>query len=267
MPSTSSATPRADRPALIARAEGGPVREVSWAELQRDTAAFAARLRQWGVAPGDRVASYLPNRTETVVAFLACASIGAVWSSCAPDMGPGVVLDRLRQIEPSAAAGHRQHALQRQDAGPRDGRRRTAARAAERKERGACRQGRSHPSGRPPGATARPGPTRSRPMPSSSTRACRSSTRCGSCTRRAPPACPRRWCMAMAASCSRTSRHSSCNTTCAPVTACFFSAAPAGSSGTCRSGRCSRARRSCCTTATRRGPTSRRCGDSSTSTA
>jgi acetoacetyl-CoA synthetase len=90
----------ADAPALIARSEEGPVREVSWSELQRDTGALAARMRQWGIVAGDRVASYLPNRVETVVAFLACASIGAIWSSCAPDMGAGVVLDRLRQIEP-----------------------------------------------------------------------------------------------------------------------------------------------------------------------
>ena len=88
------------RPAVIARAEGEPLREVSWAELKRDTAALAARLRALGVGRGDRVASYLPNRPETIVAFLACASIGAIWSSCAPDMGPAVVLDRLRQIEP-----------------------------------------------------------------------------------------------------------------------------------------------------------------------
>jgi acetoacetyl-CoA synthetase len=90
----------ADRPALIARSEDAPAREVSWAELQRDTGALAARMRQWGIVAGDRVASYLPNRVETVVAFLACASIGAIWSSCAPDMGAGVVLDRFRQIEP-----------------------------------------------------------------------------------------------------------------------------------------------------------------------
>jgi acetoacetyl-CoA synthetase len=87
-------------PALIARGENTPTREVSWAELQRDTGALAARMRQWGIVAGDRVASYLPNRVETVVAFLACASIGAIWSSCAPDMGAGVVLDRLRQISP-----------------------------------------------------------------------------------------------------------------------------------------------------------------------
>ena len=88
------------RPALITRREDAPVQEVSWAALQRDTGAFAARLRALGVVAGDRVASYLPNRAETVVAFLACASIGAIWSSCAPDMGASVVLDRLRQIEP-----------------------------------------------------------------------------------------------------------------------------------------------------------------------
>jgi acetoacetyl-CoA synthetase len=57
-------------------------------------------MRAWGICAGDRVAGYLPNRPETVVAFLACASIGAIWSSGSPDTGPSVVLDRLRQIEP-----------------------------------------------------------------------------------------------------------------------------------------------------------------------
>ncbi|MGO9360110.1 MAG: acetoacetate--CoA ligase [Xanthobacteraceae bacterium] len=87
-------------PAIIARSETGGVREVSWAELKRDTAALAAHLRALGVAPGDRVASYMPNRPETVIAFLACASIGAIWSSCSPEMGLTMVLDRFRQIEP-----------------------------------------------------------------------------------------------------------------------------------------------------------------------
>jgi acetoacetyl-CoA synthetase len=89
-----------ERPALIARREGEPVQRVSWAALRRDVGAFAATLRRLGVGTGDRVASSLPNRPETVVAFLACASLGAVWSSCGPDMGPSVVLDRLAQIEP-----------------------------------------------------------------------------------------------------------------------------------------------------------------------
>jgi acetoacetyl-CoA synthetase len=88
------------RPALIARSEDTGTHEVSWAELKRDTAALAQRLRALRIGPGDRVASYMPNRAETVVAFLACASLGAIWSSCAPDMGATVVLDRFRQIEP-----------------------------------------------------------------------------------------------------------------------------------------------------------------------
>jgi len=92
------ATP--DQPAVIAHSEDEPLQCISWAELERSTAALAATLRGWGVQPGDRVASYMPNRPETLIAFLACASIGAVWSSCAPDMGASVVLDRLRQIEP-----------------------------------------------------------------------------------------------------------------------------------------------------------------------
>jgi acetoacetyl-CoA synthetase len=93
-----NATP--EQPAVIARSEDGAVQHISWAELERSTAALAATLRGWGVRPGDRVASYMPNRPETLIAFLACASIGAVWSSCATDMGASVVLDRLRQIEP-----------------------------------------------------------------------------------------------------------------------------------------------------------------------
>lgn len=87
------------RPAVVARNEAG-VREVSWRELQDQAGALAARLRALGIQAGDRVAAYLPNQPETVVAFLACASIGAIWSSCATDMGPSVVLDRLQQIEP-----------------------------------------------------------------------------------------------------------------------------------------------------------------------
>jgi len=88
------------QPAVIARSEDVPLQHIAWNELERATAALAATLRGWGVGPGDHVASYMPNRPETVIAFLACASIGAVWSSCAPDMGAPVVLDRLRQIEP-----------------------------------------------------------------------------------------------------------------------------------------------------------------------
>ncbi|HPP97813.1 MAG TPA: AMP-binding protein, partial [Ottowia sp.] len=87
-------------PAIISENEKGLVRELSWPELRRQVAALALHLRAQGVQPGDRVAAYLPNVPETIVAFLAAASIGAVWSVCAPDMGSHAVLDRFRQIEP-----------------------------------------------------------------------------------------------------------------------------------------------------------------------
>ena len=86
--------------AVISEDEKGRVRALSWPELKRQSAALALHLQAQGVQPGDRVAAYLPNMPETMVAFLACASIGAVWSVCAPDMGTSAVLDRLRQIEP-----------------------------------------------------------------------------------------------------------------------------------------------------------------------
>ncbi|MDE2564250.1 MAG: acetoacetate--CoA ligase [Burkholderiales bacterium] len=73
---------------------------LGWPELQRQVRCFAARLRAAGVQPGDRVGAYLPNTPHAVVAFLACASVGAIWSVCSPDMGPVAVLDRFRQIEP-----------------------------------------------------------------------------------------------------------------------------------------------------------------------
>lgn len=88
------------RPALIARNETGDPYEFSWDQLQREAGAMAASLRRLGISKGDRVVSYLPNRPETVVAFMACASLGAIWSSCAPDMGVRVVTDRFSQIEP-----------------------------------------------------------------------------------------------------------------------------------------------------------------------
>ncbi|WP_334153577.1 acetoacetate--CoA ligase [Tepidimonas sp.] len=91
----------AGQPAIIAEDELGRVRTVGWRELQRDVAALAVGLRALGVRRGDRVAAYLPNLAETVVAFLACASLGAIWSVCAPDMGTAAVLDRFRQIEPT----------------------------------------------------------------------------------------------------------------------------------------------------------------------
>lgn len=99
-----------ERPAIVFADESGTDLEISWAELERQVASLATALRGFGVVPGDRVVAYLPNRPEAVVAFLACASLGAIWSICSPDMGPVSVLDRFRQIEPKvliAADGYR----------------------------------------------------------------------------------------------------------------------------------------------------------------
>ncbi|MBA4266878.1 MAG: acetoacetate--CoA ligase, partial [Comamonadaceae bacterium] len=86
--------------AVISRNEKGRQVELSWPELQRQVASLALHLQGQGVKPGDKVAAYLPNVPEAMVAFLATVSIGAVWSICAPDMGTNAVLDRFRQIEP-----------------------------------------------------------------------------------------------------------------------------------------------------------------------
>ncbi|MFP7296729.1 acetoacetate--CoA ligase [Neobacillus niacini] len=89
-----------DKAAIIYESETRHQQELSWAELKRNTAAVAGYLRSKGVKPGDRVVSYAPNIHETVTAFLACASIGAVWSSCAPEFGIQSVIDRFKQIGP-----------------------------------------------------------------------------------------------------------------------------------------------------------------------
>ena len=89
-------------PAIVSRNEKDQHRELGWPELRRQAAALALHLRAQGVQPGDRVAAYLPNIPEAMVALLATVSLGAVWSICAPDMGAAAVLDRFRQIEPKA---------------------------------------------------------------------------------------------------------------------------------------------------------------------
>ncbi len=92
----------AGHPAIVFRNEGmgRALATTDWPALRTRVASLAAALRGLGVVPGDRVCAYLPNTPDTVLAFLACASLGAVWSVCSPDMGPVAVLDRWRQIEP-----------------------------------------------------------------------------------------------------------------------------------------------------------------------
>ena len=77
-----------------------PARSLSWPALRQQVASLALHLRAQGVQPGDRVAAYLPNIPEAIVAFFATVSIGGIWSICAPDMGTNAVLDRFKQIEP-----------------------------------------------------------------------------------------------------------------------------------------------------------------------
>jgi acetoacetyl-CoA synthetase len=88
-------------PAIVFQNERLPAPvETSWPALRTQVAALAQAMRAAGVQRGDRVAAWLPNTPHAIVAFLATASLGAVWSICSPDMGPVAVLDRFRQIEP-----------------------------------------------------------------------------------------------------------------------------------------------------------------------
>jgi acetoacetyl-CoA synthetase len=89
-----------DAPALVFQGEDRARRVLSHAELLRQVNRLSHTLRGWGVAPGDRVAGYLPNLPEAVIAMLAATSLGAIWSSCSPDFGARGVIDRFGQIGP-----------------------------------------------------------------------------------------------------------------------------------------------------------------------
>lgn len=91
---------RPDAPALVVQSETFDRKSLSWSELRDQVASVAGRLREMGVGQGDRVVAILPNTETALIAFLATASIGAIWSLCAPDMGHVAILDRFRQIEP-----------------------------------------------------------------------------------------------------------------------------------------------------------------------
>jgi acetoacetyl-CoA synthetase len=89
-----------DSPAVLAYDETGPVRTVSWPQLRGEVGAAAAWLSVHGVRRGDRVVAYLSNRVEALIGLLACASIGAIWSSCSPEYGAPAAIDRFAQLEP-----------------------------------------------------------------------------------------------------------------------------------------------------------------------
>jgi acetoacetyl-CoA synthetase len=89
-----------DQVAILHASELRELGEITWGELRSNVAACAAGLRSLGVESGDRVVAYLPNIAEATVAFLAVASIGAVWSGASPDFGAGSLIDRFAQIGP-----------------------------------------------------------------------------------------------------------------------------------------------------------------------
>ncbi len=89
-----------DEPAILAASELRQLETLRWGELRAEVARVAAGLRGLGVGAGDRVVAYMPNVAETVVAFLATASLGAVWSSASPDFGADSVVDRFAQVDP-----------------------------------------------------------------------------------------------------------------------------------------------------------------------
>ena len=91
---------RGDQPAVVGVAEDGTTVELSWDALRDQVGRATAGLRRLGVEPGDRVVGYLPNIPEAIVAFLATASVGAVWSACAPDIGARSAADRFAQLDP-----------------------------------------------------------------------------------------------------------------------------------------------------------------------
>lgn len=89
-----------ERPALVFKSEGSPHINISWDQLENEVAAFRSFLLSQGIVKGDCIAGFLPNIPETIVAFLAANSLGAIWSCCSPDFGVSTVIDRFAQIEP-----------------------------------------------------------------------------------------------------------------------------------------------------------------------
>ena len=183
-----------EHPALLFGNEAGELGTISYAELGRRVAAAAAGLRGLGVAKGDRVVAYLPNVPETVIAMLATASIGAIWSSCAPEFGVSSVVDRFAQIEPKvlvAVDGYRYNGAwhDRRDA-LAEIRRRLPTLEATVLVGAAGREGPAGPTATAPWPGT--GCWRTGPGPSWTSSRWPSTIRCGCCTPRAPPGCPRR---------------------------------------------------------------------------
>jgi acetoacetyl-CoA synthetase len=86
--------------ALVFAGEDRDLSELSWRDLKARVTVIARWLRESGLQPGDRVAAYLTNSPEAVIAMLATVSAGGIWTACSPDLGTPSVLDRFTQLEP-----------------------------------------------------------------------------------------------------------------------------------------------------------------------
>src|ERR1700727_2893229 len=109
-----------DTVAVVAHSQTRPELEVPFGELREQVARARAGLQRLGVGPGDRVVAYLPNIPETLVAFIATASLGAIWAACPPELGARSVIDRFAQIEPKVLIavggyGYRDRYVDRRD--------------------------------------------------------------------------------------------------------------------------------------------------------
>ena len=183
--------------------ETRPLQTMGWVELADKVQVLATQLRKFGLKPGDRVVSYMPNLPETAIAMIATIAIGAIWSSAAPEFGVKTVIERFAQIEPKllfAADGYRfggkdfsRHAEVRSIADN------VAHARAHRVAALSRRKGRADEYSRRPALVRSDGSPGGCPRQNSSSSALPTITRSGSCFRRAPPACPRRSCIAMSA--------------------------------------------------------------------
>ena len=215
--------------------ERGAQRRLTYRELYDEVARVRRALRAMGIAVGDRVAGFMPNLPETIIAMLATTSLGAIWSSCSPDFGVNGVLDRFGQIQPRVlfcADGYRYSGREidclervtrdrRANSGDRARRRRSVPERRNSRSivgrfaLAECRVARS--SRRSPIARA---------APHRHSRICRSIIPSTSCTRRARRDCPSAWCTAPAARCFSISR-SSCSTPISRATIASSTSRPA----------------------------------------
>jgi acetoacetyl-CoA synthetase len=192
-----------DTVAVLGRSQTRDPVELTFAELREQVARARAGLERLGVGPGDRVVAYLPNIPETLVAFLATASLGAIWATCAPEFGARAVIDRFAIVEPKvllAVAGYgygAKHVDRRGEVAAIRAELRTSTTSS------AC----PTPAGpRTRCPTRASGTTCSPSRPSCASTQCRSTTRCTCCSHPARPACRSRSCTVTAASSSRRTR-------------------------------------------------------------